>query len=120
MLWAILTVLGVLLVVWFLHLNRRPVLKTEDEILVVLNSWLNDTISSGEWDYFENCEIQNPKLEAIRKRCAELSIDPALTVNPKASSLLNAKGKVELSRIIAALNTSLAAAPPNPSFKRDA
>ena len=104
MFWAIFIIASVLILIMLMRINSRPVLRSKDEVLAILNSWMNDTLSSGEWDYFENCAIKNPELEAIRKHCAKLSLDPEFTVNPKISSALNPKGKAEVSRIIATLN----------------
>lgn len=105
MFWAASIIACVLILIVLIRINSRPVLRSKGEVLGILNSWLNDTLSSGEWDYFENSTIQNPELEAIRKRCTQLSLDPEFTVNPKNSSALNPRGKAEVSRIIATLNS---------------
>jgi hypothetical protein len=118
-LWAVSIVMCVLILIVLRHINSRPVSRSKDEVLSIINSWLNDKLSSGEWDYFENCEIQNPELEAIRNHCVKLSLDPEFTINPKASSALNLKGKAEASRIIATLSSANVLMTPNPTVKRD-
>jgi hypothetical protein len=54
------------------RINRRPVRHSATEVASVLTSLLNGTTGTREWAYFISVHIADPRLESIRKRCAEL------------------------------------------------
>ena len=71
------------------------------EFLATLQAWASDTLEVGDWDYFECRELSDPRLEAIRKKCALMSLDPAFTVNPQESWRLSESGKDRVRELIA-------------------
>ena len=86
---------------WLLwRLNQRPRAMTEQELIIFLESWIQDTLSSGEWDYFQCCQLSDPKLEAARMRCMDIYLDPAYTLPPQLSWALNDHGKAAVRQLI--------------------
>ncbi|WP_045858646.1 hypothetical protein [Teredinibacter purpureus] len=75
--------------------NLRPVNWEPEEVSKLLLSWLDDNIDDRAWDYFESCEIANPKLEAIRQRALDaVYFESPFIVSTRQNGLrLNEKGK---------------------------
>ena len=84
----------------WLFLRSRPRAMTETEFVATLDAWVNDSLTVGDWDFFECCELSHPRLEAARKRCALMSLDPAYTTNPQESWRLNDAGKTEVRKLV--------------------
>jgi len=98
-------ILGILIVsavalVGFAALRPRARVMSHAEFLASLEAWVADTLTAGEWDYLECCRLSDRRLEAARKRCASISLDPALTLNPQESWRLNPAGKLEVKELI--------------------
>lgn len=51
--------------------NSRPVDWKPEEVADLLQTWLNDDVDEAGWDYFEACEISDPRLEEIRQRALD-------------------------------------------------
>jgi len=86
---------------WLLwRVNTRPRAMTEAQFIQILDAWVQDTLSPGEWDYFECCKLSGPKLDAARVRCTRISVDPACTVSPPQSWALNDHGKAMVRQLI--------------------
>ncbi len=94
-------IIGVIVIAAFLAWNRRPIRRTKQEVIALMQAWQADQLSVGEWDYFESCEIHDQALESVRKRCAELSLSADYTEDPKMSHQLNNAGKSEVAKILA-------------------
>jgi len=93
--WAVIVIFIVLSAYCFRKWNLRPVDWKPEEVSKLLLSWLNDDVDYAAWDYFEACEIANPKLEAIRQRALDaVFFDSPFIENHEAKGLcLNEKGK---------------------------
>ena len=66
--------IGVLVLVCvygFSKWNNGPVDWQPEEVMKLLDSWINDDVDYKSWGYFEACEIADPRLEAIRLRAIE-------------------------------------------------
>ncbi len=61
----------------------------------LLDSWINDDIDYKGWDYFEACEIANPKLEAVRQQALEATYknSPYILSCGQPGEKLNDEGK---------------------------
>ena len=94
----------------WLFLRSRPRAMTETEFVATLEAWVNDSLTAGAWDYFECCELSDPRLEAVRKKCALISLDPAYASDPQASWRLNEAGKAEVRRLVLQLRGQSSAA----------
>jgi hypothetical protein len=92
--------LSAAMLVWLVARRPRRRDMSRTEFLATLESWLADTLSAGEWDYFECCTLSDPELEAARGRCTAISLDPVLTLNPRESWRLSPAGKSEVRRLI--------------------
>ena len=84
----------------WLFLKSRPRAMTETEFVATLDAWANDSLTAGDWDYFECCELSDPRLESARRHCAVISLDPAYTTNPQQSWRLNDAGKIEVRKLV--------------------
>ena len=78
---------------------------TADEVVELLNSLLDRTLSSEDWDYFISVKIADPELEGIRERMAEIWVvnSPYMlpgSMNPKD---LNQKGVDEIKKLITSI-----------------
>jgi hypothetical protein len=98
-------ILGILVVsavalVGFAALRPRARVMSRAEFLPTLEAWVSDTLAAGDWDYLECCSLSDPQLEAARTRCAAISLDPALTLNPQESWRLNPAGKLKVQELI--------------------
>ena len=97
--------------IWlFWRINTRPREMTETQFIAILEEWINDTLTAGEWDYFECCQLKDPRLEDARVRCTRISIDPTYTVLPPQSWALNDHGKAEVRQLILELRGQSSAA----------
>tara|TARA_R110002050_G_scaffold231732_1_gene367577 strand:+ start:289 stop:618 length:330 start_codon:yes stop_codon:yes gene_type:complete len=88
----------ILVVVGFYFFNRwnmRPVEWRPEEVVKLLDSWINDDIDYKSWDYFEACEIANPKLEAVRQQALEATYknSPYILSCGQPGEKLNDEGK---------------------------
>ena len=92
MVWILVIALVVGLTWLALRYNARPLQWSADQVAATLENWADGSISTGEWDQFENCALSDPRLESIRRTCAAMSIDPTYTVDPKVSPELNQAG----------------------------
>jgi hypothetical protein len=99
MIWITLAVVALGVAV-LLYLGRGPVQRPQTEIVRVMQLWLDDSLPAGEWDFFESCELADPGLDAVRRKCVELSLDPTYTIDPQESPALNASGKQRLREIL--------------------
>ena len=74
---ALWIVIGVVVVaVWlFLLWGARPIARSREEVIAVLESAF---LTQGDdlWDDFVSIRIQDAQLEAIRKKCADLQFEP--------------------------------------------
>lgn len=68
---AVLIVLILLLFVAALP-QRKPHNLTKDEVANEIEAFLNGTGGAYDWDGFCTFKLDNPKLEKIRARCAQL------------------------------------------------
>jgi len=96
---------------WLLwRVNKRPRAMTQAQFIEILEAWVQDTLSPGEWDYFECCQLRDPKLEAVRVHCTRISLDPACTVSPPQSWALNDHGRALVRQLILELGGHTSAA----------
>ena len=90
--------IGVLVLAAFYVFNKwnmRPVEWEPEDVVKLLDSWLNDDIDYKGWDYFEACEIANPKLDAVRQRAIEATYlnSPYIESFGQPGEKLNEQGK---------------------------
>ncbi|WP_444890897.1 hypothetical protein ACJJH9_05170 [Microbulbifer sp. DLAB2-AF] len=90
--------LGGLAVIAFYLFKKWKVRLVEwkpEEVANLLESWIKDDVDYKRWDYFEACEIANPKLEVIRQRAIKaIHINsPYIEVCGRDEGKLNEKGK---------------------------
>lgn len=73
----------------------RPVHWEPEQVVELLDSWINDDVDYKMWDYFEACEISNPKLEAVRQRALQATYwkSPYIEACGEPGEHLNAQGK---------------------------
>jgi hypothetical protein len=95
-----LALVALVTIILWLFLRSRPRVMTEAQFVATLEAWANDSLTAGDWDYFECCELSAPRLEAARKRCVLISLDPAYTTDPKDSWRLNDAGKAEVLKLL--------------------
>ena len=67
MAWLLVSVLTVVGVFAFTRWNRRPVEWRSEEVVGLLQNWLDGDVDDAGWDYFVSCEISDPRLEAVRQ-----------------------------------------------------
>ena len=74
--------------------NLRPVHWDPKEVSALLLSWIDNNVDDRSWDYFESCEIANPKLEEVRQRALNaISFNsPFITAEREDGLRLNAQG----------------------------
>lgn len=70
--WISIVISLVLGLFFFYRWNQRPVAWTQDEVVALLESWLNGDLSSEDWDYFISIKIERPDLESLRKEAQEI------------------------------------------------
>lgn len=82
------------------RVNRTP-----DEVVELLNSLLNKTITSEDWDYFISVKIVDPELEKIRERVEGIWThdSPFMLPNTMDPTGLNQKGIAEIKKMITSL-----------------
>ncbi|PAU89773.1 hypothetical protein CK507_02570 [Pseudomonas sp. WN033] len=90
-------IVGLVLIAFyaFRKWNMRPVEWEPEEVVALLDSWINDDIDYRGWDYFEACEIADPKLEAVRQRAIEATYldSPYIQSCGQPGERLNEQGK---------------------------
>ena len=60
--------------------------RTREEVANTIDGFINDTGRQWDWDGFISIRIDNPELEAIRKRCVALPMEyPASTAKEYCS-----------------------------------
>jgi hypothetical protein len=69
--WFFIVLVALVGIYAFIRWNNRPVEWKPGEVADLLQSWLDDDVDDASWDYFEACEISNPKLEEVRQRALD-------------------------------------------------
>lgn len=70
-LWGVGIVLVSMGLRYFSVWNSKPVKWEPNEVVALLESWLQNNVDDGVWDYFESCQIANPNLEKVRIKVLE-------------------------------------------------
>lgn len=74
----VMAAIAVVTAVWLLT-RRQPALRPS-EVASILRSLLDGSIDDDEWDQFTSMNIDDPRLESIRDRCAELIVEGTATL----------------------------------------
>jgi hypothetical protein len=93
--WAGIGGLDFVCVYGFNKWNNRHVDWAPEEVVKLLDSWINDDVDYKAWDYFEACKIADPRLEAIRLRAIEATWlnSPYVQLCGERGESLNEQGK---------------------------
>jgi hypothetical protein len=96
-----LVIAAIAFVLW--RINRRPVQHSAAEVAAMLRSLLAGTTGSREWAYFQSVQLQDPRLEDIRKRCVALweRGSPAVKRADSDPLPLTESGKGQVSELLA-------------------
>ena len=80
----------------------RPVHWEPEEVIQLLESWIDGEPDYGSWDYFEACEISDPVLEEIRQEALDATYldSPYIDACGTSEEALNEEGKEKFKSLI--------------------